>query len=197
MTRVRRLRRGISIIEVFLAATFMLAILTVMLGFLRFSERGWRDGMNHGAVTLAAEMGLQRISAEIRQCRRVVTGSSSTTVLTLQMPDYDGSGNLITPLADGDLLSFYLSDTTGSTAASGNILWKSVNGTPDSTWSLQDGKGRVLVASGGLTFGYVPSLAVSGGPESVTVSLTTTSTVSTSTRTVTMNQEAAIRNYGL
>ncbi|MBM3459755.1 MAG: hypothetical protein FJX77_14635 [Armatimonadetes bacterium] len=193
-----RRRRGITLAEVMMGATISFTAIALLIGLGRFNQFAWQDGLSNTTAQLSVEMALSRIVQQIREARSVVTASSGAGRITLQMPGYDGSGMLVTPLTNGQIISYYLSDSGGSTASSGNILWRSVNNVSDSAWSLKgDNTGRVKLATGGLTFTYYPSLDAAGGPESVVVSITATSTYGTKTNTINCSQEVVLRNKGL
>jgi Tfp pilus assembly protein PilV len=189
----RNKRRGLTLLEVMIAGSIMLSVTMTVAFFVRFDTLVWQNGMSDFSSQKAAQLAIQRMAPSIRAARKVVTSSSSSTKLTLQLPAYDAGGNLIVPLQNGQLVSYYLSDTTGNPSSSGDILWRSVNGTPDAAWSLQDGKGRAVLSAGGLQFTFYPTT----DPESVTVSLTASSCTGTSTRELTTSQEVLLRNKGL
>ena len=90
----------------------------------------------------------------------------------IAMPAVDTvNGGYLTPLQTGDVIRFYLSDTTGNPANSGTILWRSVNGTPDSAWSLRNGtRGTMDLGDNKLSFSYSPT----SSPDAVTVTVTAT-----------------------
>ncbi len=193
-----RRRRGMTLGEVMVAATITLLVLGLLGGFARFNQFAWQDGMSNTGAQLATEMALNRMAQTIREARSVVAGSSSSTRVTLQMPSYNTDGSLVVPLTNGQQISYYLSNTTGSVSSPGNILWRSVNGTADSGWSRTNSTtGRVILASGGLALTYSPSLGAAGGPESVIVSLTASRTFGSKTNTITTSQEIMLRNRGL
>jgi hypothetical protein len=133
------------------------------------------------------------MTPNIRAARRVVTEKSSSTKLTIQMPAYDAAGNLIVPMVDGKQVTYYLSGMTGSAVSNGTILWRAVNGTPDNTWSLGGGKGRVVLGSQGMTFSYYPTV----NPENVTINLVATRVSGTRTDKLPTSQEVVPRNKDL
>jgi Tfp pilus assembly protein PilV len=191
----RKHRRGVTLIEVQVAAVTGLLITGGLLSFTRFNSVVWHGAMADTSTLQATQFSLQKIAPDIRAARSVVSGSSSATRLTLQLPAYDSSGNLTIPLTNGNTVSYYLSDTTGSTSVSnGTILWRSVNGTPDSAWSLRSGAGRVVLNTGGLAFSYSPSMSAA---ETVTVTVTARATSGTSTDQLTTSQEVVLRNKDL
>jgi len=190
--RGRQSRRGMTIIEVALAGTVTLLVALALSGFSRLQLLFWNDGSGSYDSQIQAQRALQQITRHARSARSVVTVSSGETRLTLQMPLFGTTGRLTVPLQNGQVISYYLSDTTGSTAASGNILWRAVNGTPDTAWSLRNGQGQVQVASDGLQFAYYPP----DDPKSVTVTLTTTSTSGGRTKQFPVSQEVLLRNKG-
>lgn len=187
-----RSRRGMSLVEVMVAGTITLWMTTLLVGMASFHSRVWQNGIAEGSSQMTGQMAVQRIAPQARTARKVITARSSATVLTLQLPAYDADGNLIIPLEDGDQVQYYLSDATGKPdVQDGTVLWRAVNGTADSGWSLQNGKGRIVVApEGGLQFTYYPA----HDPETVTVEIKTANTTGTKTSYFTTSQELMLRN---
>lgn len=188
----KRRRRGMSLVEVMVAGTIAIWIMTLLISMASFHSRVWQNGVSDGTSQMAGQLAIQRMGPTVRTARKVDMNQSGSTRLTLQLPRYDSSGNLIIPMENGDVVTYYLSDTTGNEdVAGGTILWRSVNGTADPGWSLQDGKGRIVVAAEqGLTFTYYPS----NDPESVTLTLNTTNTTGTDTSYFSTSQEFMLRN---
>lgn len=194
-------RRGMSILEVLIAASVSLGVITTLAGFSRFQSMLWQNESGDFSSQRQVQVALQRIAPAIREARSVVTASSGAGVLTLQLPAYDGAGAVIAPLQNGQVVSYYLSDTGGSpTVTGGTILWRSINGTPDPAWSLANGRGRVVLAPNGLKFTYAPTPADPSlplDPDSVVLSVTGTITVGMDTSTFVTSQEVMLHNKGL
>jgi hypothetical protein len=182
-----------TLVEVMIAAGLALAVILLLASFSRFQGIVWQNSSGDFSTQRQNQMAFLRIAPTIREARSVATDSSSATQLTLRMPAYDASGNLIIPLQDGQVISYYLSNATGNPANSGNILWRSVDGTPDTSWSLPGGKPRVVLSNNGLQLAYTPS----GSPDTVRVSLTAAVTVGQDTSNFTTTQEVLLRNKGL
>lgn len=192
---IRGRHRGLSILEVQVAAIAGLMILATLLGFTRFDSLVWHGAMAGSTAQQAAQGTVLRLAPGIRAARNVVSPGSGATQLTLQLPAYDGTGALVVPLQNGQVLSYYLSDSTGApSVAGGTILWRSVNGEPDRIWSMRGSQGRVVLTSGGLQFSYYPSVSAA---ETVTVTITGTGTAGTRTSQMTTSQEILLRNRGL
>lgn len=189
----RRTRRGFTLIEVVIASGVTMMVLSSIVFFSTFQARSWQEATAVYGSQRPGQTAVELLAPSVRAARSVVVGSSSATRLTLQMPKYDSSGNLVIPLADGDILSFYLSDATGDPARPGSILWRSKNDTPDGTWSIPGGKGRVLLSSGALGFSYFPAAS----PETVTVTINTSKTIGSKTVTYPTSTEVLLRNKGL
>jgi len=102
---------------------------------------------------------VQRISPDLRNAFRV-DESSTDKRLTVILPKEDGAGGYLVPLADGDRISYYLSDASGDPAMTGGILWRALNGQPDRTWSLRKGKGKLDLGNQLLTFDFDPNSKV-------------------------------------
>lgn len=190
---MRRKRRGLTIIEVVLSGTLMLAVVFILAGISRFVANFWQQGMSATSTQMSSQMALQRIAPTIRAARRVVVEKSTSTKLTVRLPAYDSSGSLVIPIVDGNEVAYYLSNTTGYPVTNGTILWRSVNGIPDSSWSMGSATGRVALKTGGLSFSYYPT----ANPESVTVNIVATKVTGTRTDTLPTSQEVVLRNKDL
>ena len=192
-SRFSKSRRGLTVVETVIAAGVTLMVFASLSFFSTFQAKSWQEAT---AVVRSQRMGqssVERLAPSIRGARSVVTASSSATMLTLRMPRYDASGNLVVPVADGNLLSFYLSDTSGNPNNPGGILWRAKNGTPDSTWSLAGGMGRTFLGKNSLTFTYYPPT----NPETVTITVNTLKTIGSKTVTFPTSLEVLLRNKGL
>lgn len=183
---LRKIRRGMTLPEVLISAFIMLGIVLVLTQFARINNILWQKGVAESTAVSDSQQAIQRLAPYIRKARRVVDAGTNT--ITLQLPEYEADGDLVIPLADGDEVKFYLSDSTGSEGSTGNILWMSVNGTPDTSWSMGTQRGRVLLSA--LTFTYVPA----ADPESVVVTVSSTKEIGTTTQQVTTSQEVVLRN---
>jgi hypothetical protein len=190
--QAQRIRRGFTVAEVLIAGALMTALMATVAVFSNFMSASWHDGLASTSSQLSAQVALHWVAPSVRMARGVVAGSSSTQ-LTLQLPAFGTDGAMVAPLENGQVVTFYLSDATGRLGANGNILWRSVNGTPDSTWSLRGGKGRIAVRQGGLNFTYYPT----ADPETVTITLTTTHASGQRISEFTSSQEFLLRNKGL
>lgn len=189
---ILRRRRGLSMFEVLLAGTMMVACISIMATISSHLSTAWQKGMSITTSQLAGETAIQKMLPSIRAARSYTLNNSGR--LTLQMPSYDSSGNLVVPMTNGHTISFYLSNSTGSTTASGTTLWRAVDGTPDTSWSLSGTKPQVSLDSGGLLFTAIDTDTVN---VRVTVSNTVGITLGQQTNTFTNQQDAFLRNAGL
>jgi hypothetical protein len=189
----RTRRRGITLIEVLMGATISMLLVGTLAGFSRFQGTVWLDGMANTTTQAQAESAIGRLAPTIRTARKVVMELSTSTRLTLLTPVYNADGSYVIPLEDGSIISYYLSDTTGDVARTGNILWRSVNGAADSAWSLKDGRGRTVLSNDGLNFTYMPN----SDPDSVIISVTAYATAGTRSSTFPSSEEVLLRNKGL
>ena len=186
-------RRGTTLVEVIIGASITVMITGGLIVFSRFQQLTWLDGIASTSAQSASQLAMQRIAPDLRCARRVLTAQSSSTRLTLQLPLYAANGSLVLPLTDGNTVSYYLSDKTGSTTATGGILWRSVNGTPNAQWALQGTAGRITLGTGGLGFEYQPA----ADPEIVTVNVNASSTAGTRSSSLAASQQVLLRNHGL
>lgn len=148
-----RARRGVTLVETLTAAGLL--VLSV-LGLGALTSAGGRlwaraDAGASAKQVLALAMG--RMEPTLRSALRVDTSQTTGSRLTVVLPRIDSTTNkYVVPLEAGAVVSFYLSDATGSTSATGTILWRSVNGTPDRSWSLRGARPVVDLGAAGLTF---------------------------------------------
>lgn len=182
-------RRGITLVEGLAAVGVMLLVISSLAGLSRLSRLIWGNTFGRYGTQNGSQFALGRMEPLVREARYVVTGSSTGSRLTIQMPKYQ-NGSLVLPLEDGDLYSFYLSDSTGRTDRTGAILWRMVNGTADQSWSMIGSHPRVEAAANGMKFTYLPN---NSDPAAVTVEITTAS----GGKTFTTSETFLLRNKGL
>lgn len=102
---------------------------------------------------------LSQIAPVVHSAIGVDEDGSDGQMLTVVLPERDSSnGKILLPIREGDSCSFYLSDTSGNPDAEGTILWRSINGVPDTKWSLRSGKGAIDLGTTDLAFTYGPSM---------------------------------------
>jgi hypothetical protein len=182
-------RRGMTALELLAGAGVGVLVLGSLTGLARLSRFVWINTFARYGTQSSSQNALGRIESLVREARKVDTTTSTAARLTIQMPKYQNK-SLMLPLQDGDLYSFYLSDSSGRTDRPGTILWRMVNGTPDRSWSMVGGHARVETASGGLKFTYLPN---SNDPAAVTVEITTASGAGR----FTTSETYLLRNKGL
>ena len=166
----KRPRSGMTLVELMIASAIGLFVIFLLMSLWLLANSTWnREDAGFQAKELLA-MVAARIEPTIRAALRVDSSHSNAGRLTVILPKIDPStGAYALPLADGDTIAFYLSDTSGSTTASGNLLWRSVNGTPDTAWSLRGSKGAMDLGTTGLQLTYLGAPTI----KSVQVSVTT------------------------
>ena len=165
-----RPRSGMTLVELMIASAIGLFVIFLLMSLWLLANSTWnREDAGFQAKEVLA-MVVARIEPTIRAALRVDSSNSNAGRLTGILPQIDPStGAYALPLADGDTIAFYLSDTSGSTTASGNLLWRSVNGTPDAAWSLRGSKGAMDLGTTGLQLTYLGSPTI----KCVQVSVTT------------------------
>ena len=166
----KRPRSGMTLVELMIASAIGLFVIFLLMSLWLLANSTWnREDAGFQAKEVLAKVAA-RIEPTIRAALRVDSSHSNAGRLTVILPKIDPStGAYALPLADGDTIAFYLSDTSGSTTASGNLLWRSVNGTPDAAWSLRGSKGAMDLGTTGLQLTYLGSPTI----KSVQVSVTT------------------------
>lgn len=152
--RARELRdQGVTLIELIIASSLTALVATAVCGVYVYALRLYERGQAANSAYVAATLGVDRMARLVENA--VDAHASSYGRLTIWLPmdqDSDGHhlpcwvGNSSLRYRPGDQITFYLSDTTGNAQLwHGNILWRSVNGQPDPSWSLLPGgtQGRV------------------------------------------------------
>lgn len=187
-------RRGISLVEMVTASGMSLLLMLMVAPLVRFSDRTWAQSGAEANAKEVLHRAVQRMSPSIRSALRVDVAASGGTVLTLVMPRVDiVTGEYVLPLEAGDTVCFYLSNTSGSRTATGTILWRSVNGTPDATWSKRGSRPAMDLGGSGLRFTYFPSAS---DPSGVGISLTTTQWMGDTTISRAEPTQVFLRNKG-
>jgi hypothetical protein len=158
-------------LELLASMGVMLLVLGSLAGLARLSRMIWAGTFGRYGTQSSAQIALGRIEPLLREARYVVMGTSTSSRLTIQMPKYQNN-SLMLPLQNGNVYSFYLSDTSGRTDRTGTILWRMVDGAPDRSWSMIGTRPRVETSAGGLKFTYLPN---NSDPAAVTVEITTAS----------------------
>ena len=114
------------------------------------------------------ELATERMAVDIREGLSVDVAQSGLDYFTVVMPLVEVADIYLVPLVDGDRITYYLSDESGAFAATGNILWRQVNGTPDAAWAVRGDRPIVALGDDGLQFTY----GSDSPPRDVTISLT-------------------------
>lgn len=146
----------------------MLAVLGVVtaavLGVFGGVTRQWGGQVSRARAVQDAALGLMLVGREASRATTFQPLDSAGYANVFTFPaDTDAQGNLVPARVgaglayqSGSKVRFYLSDSTGSPAAPGSILWRATAPagsnvwTPDSSWSLSpngSGRGRVETAS--------------------------------------------------
>jgi hypothetical protein len=189
-----RTRRGTGLLEVMIAGTIMLGIMASLMAFTRFSQRSWQNGMAGHTAYNASQLAAWRLASAIRSAMTVDAGSTSTR-LVVTHPALASDGSLIVPLQRDVQYTYYVSDASGVEGSSGNILWRKVNGVPDTQWALKGGQGRVVLANtNALSFQYIPNAT---DPEVVQINLVATNQTGTATRSAQVTENVILRNHKL
>jgi prepilin-type N-terminal cleavage/methylation domain-containing protein len=130
--RCRARSRGVTLLELLVAATVM-GIVSCATSLIYFSvlsiynQRIWALPPYDEATAA-----VQRLQKEMRQAMLIHDHADDALVAIDPLTDANHEnvlqslGNGGYALVQGDMVAFYLSDATGSTAATGNTLWKAV-----------------------------------------------------------------------
>lgn len=162
--------RGMTLVETLVSLGVSVLALGALQAMLQAGSQGWATmrALESAKQSLALTVG--RIGPIVRSARRVEITNTTSARLTVVLPLVNAAtGDYVVPLVDGDKVSFYLSDSTGAFDTTGAFLWRSVNGVPDTDWSLPNRRPSVDLGNAGLTFTLIPTT----NPESVQVSVNT------------------------
>jgi hypothetical protein len=150
-----RRRRGITVLEVVLGTSISLLLLSGVVGMTRVAALSWYQTDAEVSSKQALALAAARMAPSIRAALRVNVANSGTNKVTVVLPKIDTATGLYkTPMEAGDTHTFYLSDATGGLSRQGTLLWRAVNGVPDSQWSLRSGRGALDLGTAGLTLAY-------------------------------------------
>lgn len=182
-------RRGTAFAEILIAV--MVAAWTIALvgTCFHFSHRVYEDAAAAERLKQTLSFAIERMTPDVRAGMAVDMANSTSTQLAVIEPTADATGAYVVPLVAGNSVSFYLGNQAG-TPGRGTILWRAVNGVPDTAWSLQGSKGRIDLGTNTLSFAYLPS----SDPLAVRVSLTAQRT-GYSTISDSGSNEITLRNH--
>ena len=169
MKRPNRLRRGHSLIELMIVMWVMLICALLLFSVMNFGGTVWSRTNGEQDSKTALYFAIEKMAPTIRNALRVDPTSTATSLVVV-LPKSDGAGGYVLPIVDGDKITFYLSDATGTIGHAGNILWRALNGVPDASWAITGTPGAQDVTSQSLTFAYAPL----ANPQIVTVTLNST-----------------------
>ena len=186
-----RSQRGITMPEVLIAMSISMLALAALVGVVRIGNAAWATSSVEEDAKEAFHLAATRMAPSIRGAMRVEMAQSNSRRLTVVLPREDAvTSGYELPLADGAVVSFYQSDTSGNPVRTGTILWRSVNGTPDAEWSLTNGRGKVVLSATSLAFTYMPAT----DPRSVRIALATDGAVGARTISRAASTEVFLRN---
>ncbi len=149
---VLRRKAGVTLMELMVACGLTGLVVTSVCGVYVYALRLWDRGQAATSAYITASQGMDRICEVIEQAVDAqMTVYGDLKVWVPRDKDSDGTyrpyweSNAELRYRSGDEVVFYLSDHTGSTWASGKILWRRVNGSRDTAWSMIPGSttGRV------------------------------------------------------
>jgi type II secretory pathway component PulJ len=146
---------GFTLIEAAVAMLIMLLCLSLLSPMIRGTGQLWAKSTADKANKELMSQAMLKMSPYLRNALRVDVPNSGAHNLVVVIPQVDDlAGGYTFPLVAGDSVAFYLSNITGSPDKSGTILWQSVNGVPNSKWSLRSGKGAIDFGNSNLSFSF-------------------------------------------
>lgn len=195
-----RRRSGVTLIELMIACGLTALIVTAVLGVYVYALQLWDRGQAESSTYTTASLGMVRICKALEQATYADTDAYGNLKIWVPrdretggdyLPCWESNAQLAYHM--GDEVIFYLSNYTGASSASGDILWKRVNGCPDTGWSMfpNSKQGRVSpVQSLSLQVVYV-----SGTRRLVQVTLTAQQKVGRKTESLTLKRYVYLRNH--
>jgi hypothetical protein len=138
-----------------LGTSISLLLLSGVLAMTRVAALSWFQTDAEVSSKQVLSLAAARMAPSIRAALRVDVAGSGTNKVSVVLPRIDTATGLYkTPMEPGDTHTFYLSNATGALGAQGTLLWRAVNGTPDTQWSLRSGRGAMDLRTAGLTLAY-------------------------------------------
>lgn len=195
-----RRRSGVTLIELMIACGLTALIVTAVLGVYVYALQLWERGQAESGTYTTASLGIERICKVLEQGTYAETDAYGN--LKIWAPRDKETGGDYLPYWEsnaefryrtGDEVIFYLSNHTGSSSATGDILWKRVNGCPDTGWSMfpNSKQGRVSpIRSLSLQVVYV-----SGTCRLVQVTLTAQQKRGSEMESLTLKRYVYLRNH--
>jgi hypothetical protein len=185
---------GFTLIEVAVATLIMLLCLGLLSPMIRGTGQIWVKSTADKANKELLSQAMLKMSPFLRNALKVDIANSGVHNLVVVIPQIDKvTGGYTFPLVAGDSVAFYLSDTTGSPSKSGTILWQSINGTPNSKWSLRSGKGAIDFGTSNLSFAFDNP----GDPSLVTVTSYSTQWAGAKPESASDSTTVLLRNHQL
>jgi prepilin-type N-terminal cleavage/methylation domain-containing protein len=113
---------GFTLIEALMAMVVMVVIMGSVSTIYLTSTRVWKRCSSQAQADPPAHMTIARISKELRNAYKI--DEMGNTSIKFSLPRRDGNGINVVPLQAAEQISYYLSDETGASGATGNILWR-------------------------------------------------------------------------
>ncbi|HIE50686.1 MAG TPA: hypothetical protein EYP85_02915 [Armatimonadetes bacterium] len=139
--------RGVTLVELLVALGLVALVLASVVSIYAFSLRTFQVVRAESVATDEAHFAAMYLRRRLINALEITTAESQRLAFVVPVKDPD-TGLFVTPLTAGDEYTVYLSDETGSLAASGPVLWMAVNGIPYR---------RLAQGVQSLTFAYSPS----------------------------------------
>jgi len=143
-------RRGVSVIEAVIALALGAFVFLGATMLACAGARQWHNTQARAEGRNNLEVAAARIAAEAREALRIDADRSGLDYLTVVMPRAGADGEYLLPLADGIVITYYLSNESGAFTARGDVLWRMVDGRPDADWALRGEAPVVRLSDGGL-----------------------------------------------
>jgi len=184
--------RGFTLTELLTATFVMVLCLGLVVPMVHSTGSVWNHALADKGNKELLSQAILELSPTLRDTLLVDTANSTAHKLVVILPKVDPvSKNYLYPAQNGDSYAFYLADTTGVVGSNGTILWRSINGVPDATWSLISGKGVIDFGTSNLNF----SFDAPADPNLVTLTVNSTQYTGDTPAAATATTTVQLRNH--
>ena len=153
LSRASKSNKGFTLVELLIAGSVTAMVLVSICGIYFLISREWEHQQGQADALMATSQACTRLDEKISQATSafLMTRFVSNDALVINLPN-DKSGSIYVPYWSNTKLQFrsglwkvfYTSDSTGSYARQGDILWMGAvtwpggvfTVTPDTTWSM-------------------------------------------------------------
>lgn len=118
---------GATLIELLIAMGVLTLVLGAVLALQLQGLKIYQDVAASDWASFGAATAVERLEEDIQQCFRVTGRHTDTIVIAMPLLAWDDGNEMnipVEPLAAGERISYYLSDTSGHPSLEGTYLWR-------------------------------------------------------------------------